>query len=350
MPSGSSRYVSKIRILGYLRFQPQKKKKNRVHSHSFCFGHYEIHIKTERFDVTNGVRQGDSLSPTLFSIYLNDLATEIKDLNVGVPVADMCISLLLYADDIVLFAPDEEKLQSMLNVVDKWCRTWGMEINSKKTQILHVRNYQIPRSTYQFSCGDWLLNYTDTYKYLGYMIHEHLCETKNVEIMTACASRSFGRIHSIFKKMGNMGIKSYETLYKSYVDPVINYASGVWGFDYFNPPQVLQNRVMRFFLGIHKFAPNAATKIEMDWLGCREKRWLNMIRLYNRINVMPLSRLPKIIYDWDVNSGASSWSSEVRHIIHKLNLDPDLEWGEIYDLTAVNNKLLEMSRLSGNLE
>ena len=249
MPSGSSRYVSKIRILGYLRFQPQKKKKNRVHSHSFCFGHYEIHIKTERFDVTNGVRQGDSLSPTLFSIYLNDLATEIKDLNVGVPVADMCISLLLYADDIVLFAPDEEKLQSMLNVVDKWCRTWGMEINSKKTQILHVRNYQIPRSTYQFSCGDWLLNYTDTYKYLGYMIHEHLCETKNVEIMTACASRSFGRIHSIFKKMGNMGIKSYETLYKSYVDPIINYASGVWGFDYFNPPQVLQNRVMRFFLG-----------------------------------------------------------------------------------------------------
>ena len=182
--------------------------------------------------MTNGVRQGDSLSPTLFSIYLNDLATEIKDLNVGVPVADMCISLLLYADDIVLFVPDEEKLQSMLNVVDEWCCTWGLEINSKKTQILHVRNYQRPRSTYQFSCGESLLNYTDTYKYLGYTIHEHLCETKNVEIMTAFASRSFGRIHSIFKKMDDTGIKSDETLYEPYVDPIINYASGVRGFDY----------------------------------------------------------------------------------------------------------------------
>ena len=184
-------------------------------------------VATEWFDVTNGVRQGDSLSPTLFSIiiYLNDLSTEVKDLNVGVPVADMCLSLLLYADDIVLFAPDEEKLQSMLNVVDKWCRTWGMEINSKKTQILHVRNYQRPRNTFQFSCGDSLLNYPDTYKYLGYMIQEHLCETKNVEIITACASRSFGKIHSIFKKMGNMGIQSYETLYESYVDPIINCAS-----------------------------------------------------------------------------------------------------------------------------
>ena len=230
-------------------------------------------MASECIDVTNGVRQGDSLSPTLFSIYLNDLATEIKDLNVGVPVADIDISLLLYADDIVLLAPNDEKLQSVLNVVHKWCRTWGMEINSKKTQILHVRNYQRPRSINRFSCGESLLNYTDTYKYLGYMIHEHLCETKNVETMTACASRTFGRIHGIFKKMGNMGIKSYETLYESYVDPIINYASVVWGFDYFNPPQVLQNRIMRFFLDIHKFAPNAATKIEMDCLGCREKRW-----------------------------------------------------------------------------
>ena len=55
-------------------------------------------------DVTNGLGQCDSLSPTLFSIYLNDLATEIKYLNVGVHVADICISLLLYADGIVVLA------------------------------------------------------------------------------------------------------------------------------------------------------------------------------------------------------------------------------------------------------
>ena len=50
-----------------------------------------------------------------------------------VPVADIGIYLLPYEDDIVLLAPDEEKLRSMLNVVDKWCPTWGTEINSKKT-------------------------------------------------------------------------------------------------------------------------------------------------------------------------------------------------------------------------
>ena len=38
-------------------------------------------VASKWFDVTNGVRQGDSLSPTLISIHLNDLAEEIKSLN-----------------------------------------------------------------------------------------------------------------------------------------------------------------------------------------------------------------------------------------------------------------------------
>ena len=52
----------------------------------------------------------------------------------------------------------------------------------------------------------------------------------------------------------------------------MNYASGVWGFKEFAAPQVLQNRISRFFLGIHKFAPLAATKIEMDWIDSWMKR------------------------------------------------------------------------------
>ena len=45
-----------------------------------------------------------------------------------------------------------------------------------------------------------------------------------------------------------MGIKTYETLYESYVDPIMNYASGVWGFRHYDAPRVLQNRIMRFYL------------------------------------------------------------------------------------------------------
>ena len=71
-------------------------------------------------------------------------------------------------------APTQEKLQRMLDTTASWCLKWGMQVNDKKTQILHVRNHQRPLSSFNFTCGEANLSYTKSYKYLGYIIHEHL--------------------------------------------------------------------------------------------------------------------------------------------------------------------------------
>ena len=65
---------------------------------------------TDWFNVDSGVRQGDSLSPTLFSLFLNDLANDTKELDAGIMIAGLCLSILLYADDIVLLVPTPEKI------------------------------------------------------------------------------------------------------------------------------------------------------------------------------------------------------------------------------------------------
>ena len=75
-------------------------------------------LYTDWFQTSFGVKQGDNLSPTLFSVFLNDLATVINDLNAGVNTPNAGdVSILLYADDIVLIAPSEENLQTMLNAL-----------------------------------------------------------------------------------------------------------------------------------------------------------------------------------------------------------------------------------------
>ena len=94
---------------------------------------------TDWFDINTGVRQGDSLSPSLFSIFINDLAQEVKDMNAGVMVGEVNLPILLYADDIVLISPTPEKLQSMLDVVGNWCRKWGMQVNAKKNHRSYMR-------------------------------------------------------------------------------------------------------------------------------------------------------------------------------------------------------------------
>ena len=42
--------------------------------------------KTDYFDCPIGVKQGDCLSPTLFAIFINDLALELKQSGIGVDI------------------------------------------------------------------------------------------------------------------------------------------------------------------------------------------------------------------------------------------------------------------------
>ena len=50
------------------------------------------------------------------------------------------ISILLYCDDIVLFAENEDDLQALLFITENWCKKWQLDVNLSKTNILHVRN------------------------------------------------------------------------------------------------------------------------------------------------------------------------------------------------------------------
>ena len=59
-------------------------------------------IATDWLDCPIGVKQGDNISPTLFSLYTNDLAEELKEAKIGIALASDLICLLLYADDIIL--------------------------------------------------------------------------------------------------------------------------------------------------------------------------------------------------------------------------------------------------------
>ena len=42
--------------------------------------------------------------------------------------------MLLFADDVVLFAESAEELQGMLDVLEEYCRKWRFEINVGKSK------------------------------------------------------------------------------------------------------------------------------------------------------------------------------------------------------------------------
>ena len=90
--------------------------------------------------VDTGVKQGCLLFPSLFAIYINDLTERINRLGCGTQIYDIQLTILLYADDIAVIAPDESKLPLMLNEVSAWCQDCKLQINRTKTKIMHSRN------------------------------------------------------------------------------------------------------------------------------------------------------------------------------------------------------------------
>ena len=184
---------------------------------------------TEWFASECGVRQGDILSPTIFGIYINDLITEIKHLDLGIKVNDEKICTLLYADDVVIIGNSEEELQSMLNVVSSWGKKYRIRFSAKKTAVVHFRQPHIPQTQVPFYMGSQIISSAENYKYLGVFLNEHLDYKVMANNLADAGGRALGAIINKYLCIKGLGYYTFTKLYTTCVCPVLDYASEIWG-------------------------------------------------------------------------------------------------------------------------
>ena len=210
---------------------------------------------TPWFNASIGIRQGDSLSPTMFSIYINDLATVLKERHQRVKFGDQNCCVLLYADNIALLSETSEELQAMIDTVHDWCMKWRLKVNFRKWYTSDCS--LLEKTRYDFKFGGVSPSVVPHHKYLGVILDEHLQFYTNARTLPAAAGgRALGKIYVVHKKLYGLGYSLFTQLFQSYIDPILTYASGVWGARKFSFPDAIQNRVIRMFLGVHRFAPN----------------------------------------------------------------------------------------------
>ena len=228
--------------------------------------------------------------------------------------------ILLYADDIALLAPSAENLQSLLDIVFDWCQKFRMSINEEKTNIVHFRRKSEPQDSFGFSFGDTVLNTVDKYKYLGCVLNEFLDYSCTMDILAESSSRALASIINTSIKESSLPFKTFTKLYNSCVVPVMDYCAGVWGYPSFDKPQVVQNRALRSFLGVHRFTSTAAVSGDTGWIPPVVRRHVAMVALWCRLLRMDESRLTKRVFQWDWNHKGKTWSYNVRGILRKCNI------------------------------
>ena len=295
-------------------------------------------FSTEYFDCPIGVKQGDCISATLFAIYINDLANQIKESKIGIDLSkhidmnncnidkdSIFINILLYADDIVCLAENENDLQQLLYIVENWCRKWRLEVNLTKTNILHVRPKRKQQSNFMFLFNCRPVEYCKYYKYLGTTINEYLDYNYTAETLSDSAGRALSLVLGKMIKNGGFPYITYTTLVECCVNSVAHYSSEVWGYEQYDSTLKIHLRAARFYLGLPKNAPIPAIKADIDWLEPLYSTQIKMIRQYHRIIKMDNSRLTKAILLWDrelssQNNLITTWSSEISRIFDNFNL------------------------------
>jgi len=88
----------------------------------------------EGVKTVKGIKQGCPMSPMLFALYVQTITTALKGI---LPPKEDEPNMLLYADDMVLWADSEKELKLKLNKVLNTMNALGLRINGIKTELQH---------------------------------------------------------------------------------------------------------------------------------------------------------------------------------------------------------------------
>ena len=150
----------------------------------------------EEMSMYMGVGQGDVLAPLLFNLFIASLnyklaatpgLTGVRITSKGAgPKESVTILDLFYADDLAVVGNSPAECQLALDTVSDWCKDWGMELsaNKGKTEAMAflpprapgVPTAPTPAPLSNGSDGD--VQWTPTYRYLGYHINSELNDSQ----------------------------------------------------------------------------------------------------------------------------------------------------------------------------
>ena len=159
----------------------------------------------------------------MFLLYINDISAEIS------------LSLRLFADNCVLYRiiksdQDQLHLQSDLNLISRWSKSWQMRFNINKCvtlkcyRLLHPRTFIYHLDSQPLAC---VIKHTNLEILLTSKLHCNMSFSSHITNTTSKASRMLNLLRRNLCKCS----KEIKTIaHLSLVHPILEYSSIVWDF------------------------------------------------------------------------------------------------------------------------
>lgn len=277
----------------------------------------------DSFECILGVRQGESLSPFLFAMYINDLEETMVNRGVrGLSIDTLKLFVLFYADDAVIFSDSRTGLQEGLDVLSDYCNRWKLVVNITKTKVVVFRaGGQLSRLD-QWSYNGTILEIVDHFSYLGICMYY---------------TGSFARTQLTLAKQGRKAIFALKKMVKQFVGldppilcdlfdklvlPILTYGCEVWGFHPSEAIERVHRDFMRSALRVKITTLNEFLYGELGRQPLYFTRYCRIVKYWFKILQSPARRLVYKLYQVqkgciESNGNIVNWVSLLRDLLFR---------------------------------
>ena len=166
-----------------------------------------------------GVQQGDSLSPLLFILFVSDLPRLLKDVTT-------ILSVILFADDLVIYSTCKKSIQNALNELSRYCKQNMLEVNLSKTKLLTFKKGGFSGNEVFYFNGH-IVEKCSSYEYLGITVQPTWIFSKHLLKKRAKAAAASFSIGGLQKLSLNAAKKYFSVM----IEPIVTYGIEVIWYD-----------------------------------------------------------------------------------------------------------------------
>ena len=175
--------------------------------------------------IKRGVRQGCVMSPDLYNFYAEMIMRELRDLE-GIKVGGENVNNIRYADDTALVADSCEKLQNLINSLDRLSKEKGLNINMKKTKVMVVtKDFQPPKI--DIKINNHSIDQVEHFNYLGSIVTSEGRCNEDIKRKIVLAKKAFNKIRNLVTN-SKISMEIRKRFIKCYVWSVLLYGCETW--------------------------------------------------------------------------------------------------------------------------
>ena len=140
------------------------------------------------------------------------------------------VFLILYADDIVVFANSSSEFQKSLDLLFDYCQRWKLVIDTSKTKIMIFRKGGRLPQGFTFYYNNILIEIVNNFSYLDivFTVGGSFSEAQNT--LSGKTLKAIFKLNKYIYKFTNVSIKDKLDLFDKLVLPNLKYGDQIWAF------------------------------------------------------------------------------------------------------------------------